>query len=409
MPTLIKSAAPLILVLHLAACSLPGLRIDDYGDTSPWYKQEEPWYQQSDARYGDPDGDGLDNQSEYAPNYMKITPALIAGMRRDRITNPEPEGRRPPPLESNEYLVGPGDILQVVVFGHSELTNPAGSSSGGSSGMNSGATGGRVVRADGSVYFPYVGRFQAAGKSIDEIRETITEGLKRVIRQPQVDVLVSDFRSKRAYVVGDVSQPCAVPITDIGISVLDALNACGTDAEGVGPTRNMQLVRGGENYPIDLADLYSAKSEEIRLRADDRLLVSQRFNRVFVIGEVSGQTTAPIPPGGLTLADAIAEAGGISLETGDRTGIYVIRGFVSQESTQQGELVAGLDASIFHLNAESVDALLLADQFELSSRDVVFVAPADTVNINRALSQIAPSLNLMIQSYFLATDGDRRR
>jgi len=60
-----------------------------------------------------------------------------------------------------------------------------------------------------------------------------------------------------------------------------------------------------------------------------------------------------------------------------------------------------LKPNVYKLNMSDVGGLLLANQFQLKPRDVVFAAPASLVNFNRALSQITPSLNILLQSVLL--------
>ena len=99
------------------------------------------------------------------------------------------------------YLVGPQDELRITVFEHPELTNPTGTAN---------ELVGRVVNSDGKIFFPYVGAVQAAGRTVQEIQQTITQGLRSVIRNPQVDVSVFRFRSQRVVVSGEVRTPGTV-------------------------------------------------------------------------------------------------------------------------------------------------------------------------------------------------------
>lgn len=362
-------------LLFLTACALPGYELDDSGSNSPWYK-------------GDP---RAQEEVDYQPTVTRITPGLIGHMRQERARIPRPE--LPSAVSPYRYRVGPGDVLNVVVFNHPELTNPAGTSES----LDSAA--GRVVNADGNIFFPFVGETHVAGKTLEEIRRVLVEGLSRVIREPQVDVRVSQFRSRRVYITGDVPKPCAVPVTDLPLTILSALEACEGVSNEVGAVQ-LRLLRDGEMHPVDLHRLYRS-GEEFKLRDGDRLIVDNSASRVFIVGEFQTQTAAPLSGDGMTLADAIAAGGGLNLETADPGAIYVIRGFIDEDAMAEGELNTVKRPRMFHLDASSIDALILADQFELQPRDVVYAAPAGLVSLNRALAQITPSLDLLFRSWLI--------
>jgi polysaccharide export outer membrane protein len=237
------------------------------------------------------------------------------------------------------------------------------------------------VLADGTAYYPYVKVIQVAGKTVSQVRAELTEQLRRNIKNPQLDVRVSLFRGKRAYVTGMVAQPLAVAITDVPLRVQDAISS----AKGFLPEADwsdVKLTRGGRTYTLDLLALYERGdvSQNWLLVDGDVLNVGDRNrNRVFVLGEVRRQQAKLMVNRRMSLAEALGDSDWFDMATANTSQIFVLRG--------------SYDApSIFHLDAASPDAILLAAQFPLRPRDVVFVGANKVSNWNRVMAQILPTI-----------------
>ena len=122
-----------------------------------------------------------------------------------------------------DYKLGAGDIISIIVWDHPELTTPAGQ-------YRAADQAGTVVNEDGTIYFPYVGVLHVAGKNTRQVRDMLASKLSRFIEKVQLDVRMTAFRSKRIYVVGEVLKPGLLEVTDIPMTVLEAV----TRAGGVG-------------------------------------------------------------------------------------------------------------------------------------------------------------------------------
>jgi polysaccharide biosynthesis/export protein len=292
----------------------------------------------------------------------------------------------------SQYRVGPRDILNITVWEHPELTIPAGE-------FRSAETAGTIVGEDGNIFYPYAGVVKAAGKTVEEIREVLTRKLSVYVELVQLDVRVTSYRSQRVYVVGEVVTPGIQAVKDIPLTILEAINSAG----GLGPkadSRNITLTRNGKTYSVNLLALYEGGdlSQNIRLKGGDVLNVpDSEFNKVFVLGEsnLTNNITAGtnqsqrarsilMNKGRLTLTEALSEGGGLNQETADAARIFVFRG-----GTVNGK------PEIFHLDAQSPDALLLADRFPLQPRDVVYVDRVEGIRWNQIITQIQPTVTLL--------------
>ena len=314
-----------------------------------------------------------------------ITSDLVTRLALEAVPVP----RQPDPLAaeatSYEYRISPFDILMVTVWDHPELTTPTGQ-------FRSPEENGNRVGADGTIFYPYVGVVHVAGRTVAEVRKLLAERLNRVITNPQIDVRVAAFRGKRAQVAGEVMQPMTVPITDVPVRIQDAIAL----ARGFTPEAdwsNVTLSREGRTYHLNLQALYERGdlSQNWLLKDGDVVNVGDRSrNKVFVIGEVRQPQSRLMVKGRMTLAEALSETGSMEPSVADVANIFVIRGQYDAPN-------------IYRLDASSADALLLAAQFQLAPRDVVFVSTLGLARWNRVMNQIMPTVQSLWMTYDLAS------
>ncbi|KPX54217.1 Polysaccharide export protein [Pseudomonas amygdali pv. photiniae] len=279
-----------------------------------------------------------------------------------------------------EYVIGAGDTLLVTVFEHPELTAP------GSQDQLDANT--REVLNDGTLYFPYVGRIRASGRTVSEVREQLRMGLAPQYTEVKVDVKVLRYNSQRILLSGSFKVPGPQPITNIPLSLVQAVSVAGvdlTDANLAGLT----LRRDGRDYLIDIDSLNRKDSQlsRIFLKDGDYLhLNSNSRNKIYVLGEVRNPQVISFGNTRLTLLEALGNSGGLSPDSADGDAVYVIRG---------AENFAEATSTVYHLNARKPTAYLLAGQFELKAQDVVFVGPADITRWSRFISQLLGSASVV--------------
>lgn len=314
-----------------------------------------------------------------------ITPEVLrrhaeARAARQRSAIEDPLAER---AKAYAYRVAPFDVLSVTVWDHPELTIPAGE-------FRSAEATGHPVYSDGTMFYPHVGVIEAGGKTLPQIREELTRRLTRVIQNPQLDIRVAAFRGHKVQVTGEVAAPSAVPITDVPMRALDAINF----AKGFSPEADMQnvkLTRDGKTFVLDLQAVNErgeVGNNWLLVDGDILHVPDRRENRVFVLGEVREQMARPMVRGRLTLADALSDAQGMDQTTSNPSRIYVIRGSFEKPT-------------IYKLDASSPDALLLAVQFQLEPRDVVYVSAYELTRWNRVISQILPTIQVLWQTFDL--------
>lgn len=361
MTAIMKISGAFGLLLALSGCTIvPG---SDYDAGPGWFAEDEG-----------PDAEPL-------PDVIKTHDITTAILDEESAPAPElPEALANTP-EVYDYEVGVGDVLQITVWDHPELTIPAGS-------MRSAQESGNLVHSDGSIFYPYVGKVHVEGMKVTEIRELITDRLDEYIEAPQVDVAVAGFRSKKIYVTGAVNQPGTYPITNVPMRLVDAVSAAG----GIGENANWSeviLTRDGENYRLSLRGIYENgnAAQNVLLRPGDVVNVSRaEDNKVFVLGEVVRPKSMPMGRNGMSLAEALADTGGLDEREADASGVFVFR------KAPPGQ-EHGID--VYQLNAKNAAALVLAESFQLQPRDIVYVTAAPLARWNRVLSLLVPSVTAL--------------
>lgn len=129
------------------------------------------------------------------------------------------------PAADPEYVIGPGDVLAIDVYGDAELSRTL------------------PVRPDGRLILPLVGEVMAQGLTADGLQDLITERLKKYIESPNVAVMLQDPQSQRYNVLGMVVKPGSY-VLNHPMTILDAL----AEAGGLAPYahgKDIYVIRKG--------------------------------------------------------------------------------------------------------------------------------------------------------------------
>ena len=308
-----------------------------------------------------------------------LTIVQVDATNVDRFNSPSvaPVSRRPPASTSWNYLVGPGDILSVLVFNHPELTLPAGPD-------RSAEESGFRVQSDGTFFYPFVGQVQAAGLSLEQIRSNLSIRLADFIADPQLEVRVASFNSQAINVTGAVTSPQRIRVTTVPITLIDAVNAAGGLAPNADP-RQIRIVRNGSAYKVDLNGFLerSDQFDNPLLGPGDVVYIPKReVEEVFVLGEVASPSSIDMGGDTLSLTQALTRRGGLEELRADARGIFVFRKSSSE-------------ITVFQFSVESPIGYLLGTRFFLKAGDVVYVTRSPRQRWNDAIFGLVPSVTAL--------------
>ncbi|NPT41081.1 sugar ABC transporter substrate-binding protein [Paraburkholderia sp. 1N] len=314
-----------------------------------------------------------------------INLALLRKMKAEQTTAALPPQTLALFGKPSAYKVGPGDVLQIVVWDHPELAAALGQPAQNT--KTTDAAPGFLIDENGDIQFPYAGNLHVAGKDVASIQKELHKRLSVVYQKPEVTVRVASFRNAQVYVDGEVRTPGAQSLNDIPMSLTSVINQGGGFSANADRSR-VELIRNGVTYPLNVDDLIKRgrNPSDIYLQAGDIVRVASREDSgVYVMGEVNKPATIqPMRNGSLTLSQAISDSGSFDSNTSAPRQLFVIRNSTS-DSPQ-----------VYHLDATSPVSMVLANQFELQPKDVVYVGQGALVRFNRVLNLLLPAINAAV-------------
>lgn len=301
-----------------------------------------------------------------------------------------------------EYLIGPGDILKLTYWEGAKHTDYE-----------------TEVRADGKISYSFLDDVPVSGRTVAEVHRALTEGLKSYIRNPRLELVVKEYRSKPVLLYGQINRLAGGgPNIQSGpgkyglrgkTTVLDLIVTAGGpvtgrsggfagsgrlqlitgDAEGNADMRNVELIRKGKSHTLNLYDaLYKGEhNQNVVLDAGDIVQVpvlSIFGDKIYVLGEVEFQgiyrlKDAPDLLSALTIA-------GTPTRLAVKSDIKVIRGYPERRDN-----LIVLSTSYDDITKKAK----LFENIDLQANDVIWVPRTTIGDINEFIVNSVPLLDYM--------------
>ena len=195
---------------------------------------------------------------------------------------------------SSDYLLGPGDTLDILFYGKSNSTFSL------------------EINRDGSVDFPELGPVSLSGLTYAEAKDMLQARIAAQVIGTQVSISMGTLRSMQIFVLGEAFNPGAYTVSSLS-TITHALVSSGGVSD-IGSLRKIQLKRHGKLITtLDLYDLLLSgdTSRDLRIQSGDVVYVPTVGDAVSVDGEVLRPAIYELK-GGESTQDLVRLAGGLS-------------------------------------------------------------------------------------------------
>lgn len=233
----------------------------------------------------------------------------------------------------SNYILGPGDKLEIKVYRNDELNSTL------------------QIDTTGRISYPLLGDLQAAGMTVYALRDNIAKGLSKFLKDPQVMVYLNSFQSSKVTILGGVTTPGVISI-DRPMTILEVISRAGglsssADKPNVVVIRKQQGVSTVLNLNLKRA-LQGDDTQNIALVRDDIVYVPTDINKVYVMGEINTQGPVQFEPP-FKILELLSKAGGFTANA-NKTDILLIRNENGESRVMPLDLQKALENGDFTQN-----------------------------------------------------------
>ena len=299
-----------------------------------------------------------------------------------------------------DVTIGIGDIVNVTIFeaaaGGLFIPREAGTRSG-----NFVEIPRQQVDQSGSITVPYAGTVKVAGLTARAVSTIIRDRIKDRAIDPQAVVSVSEQRGNQISVLGEVSAPLRFAVDPGGIRLLGAIARAGGPRSPAYETV-VTVKRNSRTVKQMLSEIIKNPNDDIFLSPGDVVYLA-REPRFFL---VLGSTPSPGSLWGtnnrrytfendrMTLAEAIAKAGGLDGTRADSKSVYVLRSesrlMLERAGVDTSSLPGARIPTVYSVDFSKADGLFLAESFQVRDRDVVVISESPSTEIIKLLNVVSP-------------------
>ena len=249
----------------------------------------------------------------------------------------------------------------------------------------------QIVDRDGNIRVPFAGTIRAAGRTPQDVRAEIVRNLNGKANQPDAIVRVTRYASSMVTVVGEVANSVRMPLTPGGERLLDALAAAGGVRQQVNRV-TVQVTRGDDFASMPLDAVIRDPKQNVQLRGGDVVTAIFQPLTFTALGATGKNEEIPFEAQGITLAQALARAGGMNDARSDPRGVFVFRFEPADaldwpiqpvKATPEGKVPV-----VYRINLANAESFFVMQSFRMRDKDVMYVSNAPMVELQKFLNLV---------------------
>jgi polysaccharide biosynthesis/export protein len=267
------------------------------------------------------------------------------------------------------------------------------------------------VDSKGNISVPYAGNIRAAGHTQVEVQQEIVDALKARAVEPQVVVSLVEQKTSLISVLGDVNAASRMTASQAGEHILDAITRAG-GPKSQGYDEWIMLERGGKRALAPFGALIYEPNNNIFVHPDDTIFLYKEPQTFLAFGAVGSQTQFAFDAWRLSLAEAVARAGGLNDNLADPASVFLYRGETREIAKQLGVDILKYQGPIipivYAINFRDPSEYFLATSFEMRNKDVIYVSNSASVELvkvlnlfNTVIGTVNDPINTALQAYYL--------
>jgi polysaccharide export outer membrane protein len=294
------------------------------------------------------------------------------------------------------YVIGAGDVIEVSVweappamlFGSAVVDPRMAPSTAKVTTFPE-----QMVSSEGSINIPFVGHVSVAGHNPQWIEEEIAQRLKAKANQPQVLVRVIRNATATVTVIGEVTSSARMPLTSRGEKLLDALAVSGGVRQPVNKM-TLQLTRGSQVQALPLDMIIRDPKQNIVLQPGDVITALYQSLSFTVLGATGKNDEVNFEAQGISLAQALARAGGLNDLRADARSVFIFRFEDAAaldwpsppKTTPDGKVPV-----IYEVDLRDPASFFVAQSFPVQNRDVLYVSNAPAAELQKFITLVVSS------------------